>query len=241
MRSPQEYQALIVAYRNGAPVYLRDVATVEQGAENSQLAAWSDNHPAIILNVQRQPGANVIATADAVLALLPQLRTTLPAAVTLSVLNDRTQTIRASVSDVRHELLLAIALVVMVIYLFLRNLPATLIPGVAVPLSLVGTFAVMYFLGFSINNLTLMALTIATGFVVDDAIVVLENIARHIENGLRPRQAALVGVREVGFTVFAISLSLVAVFIPCCSWEGSPDAYSTSSPSPSPSPSPCHS
>ncbi|WP_035600286.1 efflux RND transporter permease subunit, partial [Edwardsiella tarda] len=170
LRSPQEYQALIVAYRNGAPVYLRDIATVEQGAENSQLAAWSDNHPAIILNVQRQPGANVIATADAVLALLPQLRTALPAAVTLSVLNDRTQTIRASVSDVRHELLLAIALVVMVIYLFLRNLPATLIPGVAVPLSLVGTFAVMYFLGFSINNLTLMALTIATGFVVDDAI-----------------------------------------------------------------------
>ncbi|UCQ26796.1 MdtB/MuxB family multidrug efflux RND transporter permease subunit [Edwardsiella tarda] len=214
LRSPQEYQALIVAYRNGAPVYLRDIATVEQGAENSQLAAWSDNHPAIILNVQRQPGANVIATADAVLALLPQLRSTLPAAVTLSVLNDRTQTIRASVSDVRHELLLAIALVVMVIYLFLRNLPATLIPGVAVPLSLVGTFAVMYFLGFSINNLTLMALTIATGFVVDDAIVVIENIERHLENGEPPLTAALKGAGEIGFTIISLTFSLIAVLIP---------------------------
>lgn len=164
--------------------------------------------------MQRQPGANVIATADAVLAQLPQLRESLPASVKISVLNDRTQTIRASVSDVRHELLLAVALVVMVIYLFLRNLPATLIPGVAVPLSLIGTFAAMYFLGFSINNLTLMALTIATGFVVDDAIVVIENIERHLENGDPPLRAALKGAGEIGFTIISLTFSLIAVLIP---------------------------
>ncbi|WP_392449620.1 MdtB/MuxB family multidrug efflux RND transporter permease subunit [Edwardsiella piscicida] len=214
LRSAQEYQNLIVAYRSGAPVYLRDIASVEQGAENTQLAAWANNHPAIVINVQRQPGANVIATADAVLAQLPQLRESLPASVKISVLNDRTQTIRASVSDVRHELLLAVALVVMVIYLFLRNLPATLIPGVAVPLSLIGTFAAMYFLGFSINNLTLMALTIATGFVVDDAIVVIENIERHLENGDPPLRAALKGAGEIGFTIISLTFSLIAVLIP---------------------------
>lgn len=214
LRSAQEYQHLIVAYRNGAPVYLRDIASVEQGAENTQLAAWANNHPAIVINVQRQPGANVIATADAVLAQLPQLRESLPASVSISVLNDRTQTIRASVSDTLHELLLAVALVVMVIYLFLRNLPATLIPGVAVPLSLIGTFAAMYFLGFSINNLTLMALTIATGFVVDDAIVVIENIERHLENGDPPLRAALKGAGEIGFTIISLTFSLIAVLIP---------------------------
>lgn len=183
MKSAEDYRDLIVAYSNGAPVRLSDVATIEQAAENTKLAAWADKKPAIILNVQRQPGANVITTADSIQALLPQLTESLPKSVKLTVLTDRTETIRASVSDVQTELLLAIALVVMVIYLFLRNVPATIIPSVAVPLSLVGTFAVMYFLNFSINNLTLMALTIATGFVVDDAIVVIENISRYIEKG----------------------------------------------------------
>lgn len=214
MKSAEDYRDLIVAYSNDAPVRLSDVATIEQAAENTKLAAWADKKPAIILNVQRQPGANVITTADSIQALLPQLTESLPKSVKLTVLTDRTETIRASVSDVQTELLLAIALVVMVIYLFLRNVPATIIPSVAVPLSLVGTFAVMYFLNFSINNLTLMALTIATGFVVDDAIVVIENISRYIEKGEKPLDAALKGAGEIGFTIISLTFSLIAVLIP---------------------------
>lgn len=214
MKSAEDYRDLIVAYSNGAPVRLSDVATIEQAAENTKLAAWADKKPAIILNVQRQPDANVITTADSIQALLPQLTESLPKSVKLTVLTDRTETIRASVSDVQTELLLAIALVVMVIYLFLRNVPATIIPSVAVPLSLVGTFAVMYFLNFSINNLTLMALTIATGFVVDDAIVVIENISRYIEKGEKPLDAALKGAGEIGFTIISLTFSLIAVLIP---------------------------
>ena len=214
MKSAEDYRDLIVAYSNGAPVRLSDVATIEQAAENTKLAAWADKKPAIILNVQRQPGANVITTADSIQALLPQLTESLPKSVKLTVLTDRTETIRASVSDVQTELLLAIALVVMVIYLFLRNVPATIIPSVAVPLSLVGTFAVMYFLNFSINNPTLMALTIATGFVVDDAIVVIENISRYIEKGEKPLDAALKGAGEIGFTIISLTFSLIAVLIP---------------------------
>lgn len=214
MKSAEDYRDLIVAYSNGAPVRLSDVATIEQAAENTKLAAWADKKPAIILNVQRQPSANVITTADSIQALLPQLTESLPKSVKLTVLTDRTETIRASVSDVQTELLLAIALVVMVIYLFLRNVPATIIPSVAVPLSLVGTFAVMYFLNFSINNLTLMALTIATGFVVDDAIVVIENISRYIEKGEKPLDAALKGAGEIGFTIISLTFSLIAVLIP---------------------------
>ena len=195
LKTAAEYQQLIVAYRNGAPVRLSDVAEAVEGAENTRLAAWANTTPAIILNVQRQPGTNVIEVVDRVKRLLPQLQASLPAAVDVALLTDRTVTIRASVNDVQFELLLAVALVVMVIFLFLRNLPATFIPSVAVPLSLVGTFGVMYLAGFSINNLTLMALTIATGFVVDDAIVVIENIARYIEKGESPLEAALKGTR----------------------------------------------
>ena len=181
MKSADDYRQLIVAYQNGAAIRLQDIATIEQGAENTRLAAWANKQQAIVLNIQRQPGVNVITTADSIREMLPTLIKSLPKSVDVKVLTDRTTTIRASVSDVQFELLLAIALVVMVIYVFLRNVPATIIPSVAVPLSLVGTFAAMYFLGFSINNLTLMALTIATGFVVDDAIVVIENISRYIE------------------------------------------------------------
>lgn len=183
MRSINDYRQLIVAYKNGASIRLEDIARVEQGAENIRLAAWANQQPAIVLNIQRQPGVNVIATADDIRKILPQLIKNLPKSVDVKVLIDRTTPIRTSVSYVQFELLLSIALVVMVIYLFLRNVPATLIPSVVVPLSLLGTFSAMYFLGFSINNLTLMALTIATGFVVDDAIVVIENISRYIEKG----------------------------------------------------------
>ena len=221
LRSPDEYRNLVLAWRNGAPIRLSDVAEVVDGTENAKLAAWAGHGgsesgpaPAIILNVQRQPGANVIETVDRIRALLPQLQASLPAAVTVSVLGDRTITIRASVADVRNELLVAIALVVLVIYLFLRDARATLIPAVAAPLSLVGTFGVMYLAGFSINNLTLMALTIATGFVVDDAIVMIENIARHVEAGHPPLEAALIGSREIGFTIVSLTLSLIAVLIP---------------------------
>ncbi|WP_067487227.1 MdtB/MuxB family multidrug efflux RND transporter permease subunit [Dickeya sp. CSL RW240] len=214
MRSLDDYRQLIISWKNGAPVRLQDVADVEQEPENTRLAAWSNQHQAIILNIQRQPGANVIATADHIRSLLPALKASLPKSVDISLLTDRTTTIRASVDDVQFELLLAIALVVMVIYLFLRNAVATLIPSIAVPLSLVGTFAAMYFLGFSINNLTLMALTIATGFVVDDAIVVIENIARYIEKGEKPLQAALKGAGEIGFTIISLTFSLIAVLIP---------------------------
>ncbi len=214
LKSADEFKTMIVAYRNGAAVRLVDVAEVVDGAENSRLAAWANESAAIIVNIQRQPGANVIDVVDRIKRVLPQLKASLPAAVDVAMLTDRTETIRASVRDVQFELLLAVALVVMVIFLFLRNVPATVIPSVAVPLSLIGTFAVMYLADFSINNLTLMALTIAAGFVVDDAIVMIENISRHIESGERPLQAALKGAGQIGFTIVSLTLSLIAVLIP---------------------------
>ncbi|MCS2171767.1 MdtB/MuxB family multidrug efflux RND transporter permease subunit [Scandinavium sp. TWS1a] len=214
MQSAEEYRKLIIAYQNGAPVRLGDVATIEQGAENTWLGAWANKQQAIVMNVQRQPGANIISTADSIRQMLPQLTSSLPKSVQVKVLSDRTNNIRASVNDTQFELMLAIALVVMIIYLFLRNVPATIIPAVAVPLSLIGTFAVMVFLDFSINNLTLMALTIATGFVVDDAIVVIENISRYIEKGENPMAAALKGAGEIGFTIISLTFSLIAVLIP---------------------------
>jgi len=214
MMSADEYRRLVISWKNGAPVRLGDVADVEQSAENQWLGAWANQHPAIVLNIQRQPGANIIATADSIRQMLPGLTSSLPKSVDVKLLSDRTTNIRASVSDTQHELMLAIALVVMIIYLFLRNVPATIIPAVAVPLSLVGTFAVMVFLDFSINNLTLMALTIATGFVVDDAIVVIENISRYIEKGEKPLDAALKGAGEIGFTIISLTFSLIAVLIP---------------------------
>ncbi|GKX58189.1 MdtB/MuxB family multidrug efflux RND transporter permease subunit [Leminorella grimontii] len=214
MRSPEDYRQLIIFYKDGAPIRLKDIATVEDGAENAQLAAWANQKRAIIINIQRQPGANVITTADEIRSLLPQLTNSLPNAVNVQILTDRTITIRSSIDDVQLELMLAVALVVLVIYLFLRNLPATIIPSVAVPLSLVGTFAIIYFLGFSINNLTLMAMIIAAGFVVDDAIVVIENISRYIEQGEKPLNAALKGAGEIGFTIVSLTVSLVAVLIP---------------------------
>ncbi|WGS84508.1 MdtB/MuxB family multidrug efflux RND transporter permease subunit [Methylomonas sp. UP202] len=214
LRSAAEYRDLVVAYKNGAPVKLTDVASVIDGAENVRLAAWANDKAAIIVNIQRQPGANVIEVVDRIQALLPKLQASLPSGVEVDALTDRTVTIRASVHDVQFELLLAVALVVMVIFLFLRNIPATIIPGVAVPLSLVGTFAAMYLAEFSINNLTLMALTIATGFVVDDAIVVIENISRYIERGESPLKAALKGSEQIGFTIISLTFSLVAVLIP---------------------------
>jgi multidrug efflux pump len=214
LHSAAEYRDVVVAYRNGAPVRLSEVAKVIDGAENVRLEAWANDKAAVIVNVQRQPGANVIEVVDRIKALLPQLQATLPLSVEVLPLTDRTVTIRASVHDVQFELLLAIALVVMVIFLFLRNIPATIIPGIAVPLSLVGTFAVMYLAEFSINNLTLMALTIATGFVVDDAIVVIENISRYIERGETPLKAALKGSEQIGFTIISLTFSLVAVLIP---------------------------
>jgi multidrug efflux pump len=211
----QDYRSMVVvAYRNGAPVMLSDVANVIDDAENVKQAAWMNNAPAVILNIQRQPGANIIQVVDRIKARLPQLKTTLPTAIEVSVLTDRTTTIRASVKDVQFELMLTVALVVMVIFLFLRTLSATIIPSVAVPLSLVGTFGVMYLLGYSLNNLTLMALTISTGFVVDDAIVMIENIARYIEAGERPLQAALKGAEQIGFTIVSLTVSLIAVLIP---------------------------
>ena len=212
--SSSDYKPVIVAYRNGAAVRASDVALIVDAAENNQQAAWMDRQPAVIVNIQRQPGANIIAVVDRIQALLPQLRASLPASVHVKVLTDRTVTIRASVKDVEFELLLTIALVVMVIFLFLRNVAATIIPSVAVPLSLVGTFGVMYLLGYSLNNLTLMALTISTGFVVDDAIVMIENIARFIEEGMSPMQAALKGSEQIGFTIMSLTISLIAVLIP---------------------------
>jgi multidrug efflux pump len=214
LKSVEDYENLIIAYRNGAPIRVRDVAKVVNGAENVQLAAWANERAAIILNIQRQPGANVIEVVDRIKLLLPQLQAGLPASVEVIPLTDRTITIRASVDDVQIELMISIALVVMVVFLFLRNIPATIIPGVAVPLSLVGTFGVMYLAGFSINNLTLMALTIATGFVVDDAIVMIENIARYIEAGETPLDAALKGAEQIGFTIISLTVSLIAVLIP---------------------------
>ncbi|MGE0799862.1 MAG: MdtB/MuxB family multidrug efflux RND transporter permease subunit [Lautropia sp.] len=214
LRSPAEYRSIVVAWKNGAPVYLSDVAEVKEDAENLRLAAWMNQAPAIILNVQRQPGANVIQVVDRVMKQLPQLKGSLPAAVDVAVLVDRTLTIRTSVADVQFELALAIGLVVLVIFLFLRTFAATLIPSVAVPLSLIGTFGVMYLAGFSINNLTLMALVVATGFVVDDAIVVIENIARYIEQGEEPLAAALKGSKQIAFTIISLTFSLIAVLIP---------------------------
>ncbi len=208
------YKSVIIAYKNGAPVRLQDVATVVDGAENTREAAWMNTVPAVIVNIQRQPGANIISVVDRIKALLPQLKVSIPSAVDVSVLTDRTTTIRASVKDVQFELMLTVALVVMVIFLFLRNIAATIIPSIAVPLSLVGTFGVLYLLGYSLNNLTLMALTISTGFVVDDAIVMIENIARYLEEGETPLQAALRGSEQIGFTIVSLTVSLIAVLIP---------------------------
>jgi multidrug efflux pump len=208
------YANLVVAYHNGAPVRLSDVAAVRDATENNLQAAWANKTPAIILNVQRQPGANIIAVVDHITQLLPKLRQSLPSAIKITTLTDRTGTIRASVTDVKFELMLTIVLVVCVIFVFLRNLAATFIAGIAVPLSLIGTFAAMYMFGFSINNLTLMALTISTGFVVDDAIVMIENIVRYIEMGEKPLDAALKGAGQIGFTIVALTISLIAVLIP---------------------------
>jgi multidrug efflux pump len=214
LRSPADYRELVIAYRNGGAIRLKDVAEVVDGPENVQLAAWANTSPAIIVNVQRQPGANVIQVVNRIKELLPPLQASLPPAVEVTLLTDRTVTIRASVHDVEFELLIAVALVVLVIYLFLRSASGTIIPSVAVPVSLVGTFGVMYLAGFSINNLTLMALVIATGFVVDDAIVMIENISRYIEAGDSPLEAALKGSEQIGFTIISLTISLIAVLIP---------------------------
>ncbi len=214
LKSAAEYRAIVIAYKNGAPVRLSDVADIVDGAENNRLAAWKDTQPAIIMNIQRQPGANVIEVVDRVKQMLPALTEAMPAGVDVSVLTDRTVTVRASVHDVQFELLLSVVLVVLVIFLFLRNLPATIIPSFSVPLSLVGTFAVMYLAGFSLNNLTMMALTISTGFVVDDAIVMIENISRYLEEGDSPLEAALKGSKQIGFTIISLTISLIAVLIP---------------------------
>ncbi|MCA9098983.1 MAG: efflux RND transporter permease subunit, partial [Planctomycetaceae bacterium] len=212
--SSDQYRNVVIAYREGAPITVGDVAQVVESVENLRQAAWMNDKPAVILNIQRQPGANIIEVVDRIKDLLPQLRASLPPAIDVDILTDRTVTIRASVEDVQRELLTTIGLVVLVMFVFLRNLSATIIPSVAVPLSLVGTFAVMYFLDFSLNNLTLMALTISTGFVVDDAIVMVENIARYLEEGESPLQAALKGSSQIGFTIVSLSVSLIAVLIP---------------------------
>ena len=214
LKSAKEYSDVIIAYVNGRAIRLSDVATIIDDVENARLAAWKDTTPAILVNIQRQPGSNVIEVVDRIKKLLPTLQESLPQAIEVSLLTDRTTTIRASVQDVKEELVLAIVLVVMVIFIFLRNLSATLIPSVAVPLSLVGTFGVMYLVGFSLNNLTLMALTIATGFVVDDAIVMIENIARYIEKGENALDASLKGSKQIGFTIISLTVSLLAVLIP---------------------------
>lgn len=214
IKTPEEYKQVVVAYRNGAPIRLSAIANVLSDAENIRLKAWANKAPAVILNVRRQPGANVIETVDRIEQLLPSLQETLPSDIQVKTLTDRTTTIRASVRDVEFELMLSVALVVMVIFIFLRSVAATIIPSVAVPLSLVGTFGVMYLAGFSINNLTLMALTIATGFVVDDAVVMIENISRYIEEGESPLEAALKGSKQIGFTIISLTLSLIAVLIP---------------------------
>jgi multidrug efflux pump len=214
LTSADAFKTAIIAYRNGAPVHLTDVAKLVQGSENNQLQAWVDRTPAVILNVQRQPGANVIQVVDRISALLPRIQASLPAALEMTPVTNRTITIRASVADVEFELVLSIALVVLVIFLFLRTLPATIIPSLSVPLSLVGTLAAMYLWGFSLDNLSLMALTIATGFVVDDAIVMIENISRYVEMGEPPLQAALKGAQQIGFTIISLTVSLLAVLIP---------------------------
>src|SRR5882672_1611304 len=212
--SSDEYKSIVVTYRNGAPVRLSDVADVIDGVENVKQAAWMNDKPAIIVNIQRQPGANIIGVVDRIQRLLPQLKASLPSSIEITTLTDRTTTIRASVRDVEFTLVLTVALVVMVMFLFLRSLSATIIPSVAVPISIVGTFGVMYLLGYSLDNLSLMALTISTGFVVDDAIVMIENIARYIEAGESPLQAALKGSAQIGFTIVSLTVSLIAVLIP---------------------------
>lgn len=212
--SSKDYKPLVIAYKNNAPIRLSDVANVIDDAENVRQAAWMNKTPAVIVNIQRQPGANVIAVVDRIKQLFPRLRNSIPKSIDLKILTDRTDSIRASIADVQFELMLSVALVVMVIFLFLRNLPATIIPSVAVPVSLVGTLGAMYLMGFSLNNLTLMALTIATGFVVDDAIVMIENIARYIEDGMSPLEAALTGSKQIGFTILSLTASLIAVLIP---------------------------
>jgi multidrug efflux pump len=209
-----EFKTIVLTYKNGAPIMLTDVANVVDGVENSELSAWMNKVPAVIVNVQRQPGANIINVVDSIKALLPKLRATIPPVIKVAVLTDRTTTVRASVADVEFELMLCIALVVAVIFVFLRTFAATVIPGIAVPLSLVGTFGAMYALGFSLNNLTLMALTISTGFVVDDAIVMIENITRYVERGEAPLAAALKGAQQIGFTIMSLTVSLIAVLIP---------------------------
>jgi multidrug efflux pump len=214
LTSTKDYEQLVVAYKNGAPVRLSDVATVEFAPENNKLAAWYNRTPAVILDIRRQPGANVIKVVEGVYALLPALKASLPPAIEVSILTDRTVTIRASIRDVEFELSLAVVLVVLVMFVFLRNIPATIIPSLSVPLSIVGTFAVMYLLGFSLNNLSLMSLTIAAGFVVDDAIVMIENIARYVEKGDSPLEAALKGSEQIGFTIISLTISLIAVLIP---------------------------
>ena len=214
IRDAEDYGSIVIAYKNGAPVRLRDVATLVSGAENAKLGGWMNATPALIMNVQRQPGANVVDTVDRIKVLLPSLKDAMPAGVDVAVLTDRTTTIRASVKDVEFELALAVVLVVLVIYVFLRDVRATIIPSLSVPLSIVGTFTVMFLAGFSLNNLSLMALTIATGFVVDDAIVMIENISRYLETGMAPLQAALKGAGQIGFTIISLTVSLIAVLIP---------------------------
>jgi multidrug efflux pump len=214
LQDAEAYRNIVVAYKNGSPVFLRDVANVVQGAENNKLSSWANTSPAVLINVQRQPGAYVIALVDSIKELLPQIQAGLPASVDVKTLTDRTETIRASVADVQFELMLAVVLVVLVIYCFLGSLPATFIPSLSVPLSIVGTFAAMYLLGYSLNNLSLMALTISTGFVVDDAIVMIENISRYIEKGEKPYDAAMKGAGEIGFTIVSLTVSLIAVLIP---------------------------
>jgi len=214
MRSIADYENLILRWNNGAPIRLKEVAQVLEGSEDRYMAAWADSQSAILVNIQRQPNANVIEVADQIKKILPELQQNLPENVHIRVLTDRTESIRSSIKDVQKELVFAVCLVVLVTFLFLRNFAATLIPSIAVPLSIIGTFVVMYFLGFSVNNLTLMALTIATGFVVDDAIVMLENIARHRESGESMLQAALKGSKEIGFTLISLTISLIAVLIP---------------------------
>ena len=214
LTSSGDYKSVVVAYRNGAPVMLTDVARVVDGVENNKLAAWSNETPSVVLNIQRQPGANTIQVVDTIEKMLPQLESSLPKSVHVQIITDRTTDIRASVKDVEFELMLVIALVVMVIFLFLRSLSATIIPSIAVPLSLIGTFGVMYLAGYSLNNLTMMALTISTGFVVDDAIVMIENISRYIEEGMAPMEAALIGAEQIGFTILSLTVSLIAVLIP---------------------------
>lgn len=214
LQSAEAYLDLILKYENGAPLRLRDVSTIIDGAENERLAAWADRTQTVLLSIQRQPGANVIDVVERIQSLLPQITASMPASIEVKLLTDRTQTIRAAVRDVQFELVLAIGLVVLVTFLFLRKVSATIIPSIAVPLSLIGTFGVMYLAGFSVNNLTLMALTIATGFVVDDAIVMLENIARHLEEGETPLNAALKGAKQIGFTLISLTFSLIAVLIP---------------------------